>query len=502
MDWKNWARNIAGNVADKPPLASRGDVEAALGAAVAAGSRVQIAAGAYSTSQLLKPHNSPVLLDVRGVMLPDGRAVQYPARHDPGVAVAPADHVWVAAGASIQQVLDRLANANPRRTLAMVGAFSGQTFVGAMSTATHGSGFGYGTLADLVVAIELVTVVDDGNGGSTVKRLLIASDDGVVVDVPGNRNLFDAAVVSLGSIGVITAVLVRVSPMRRLAKKVEYHPWPEVRALLRGPAAANGIPAAFATMPTGEPVDSAGILVCPYPVDGFDAPAVMSRSYVADQAPPGAEAPSAPPCSLLAQFGNWWTSTIPPDELKRALWRQLVSLRDPPLQHGDAPQMLTSPAAFGGIIGYGIEYSFRVDASGDYIRAIDAMLDEMNRLGSTPPKQIVVGFTSIRFQGASRGLLAHRDGPTCTVEVLSSTNGQGRTVLSAIEDVALDHGGRPHWGQVFGMGNDVTTTDPARLARIADDAKTELRLFYGRVRAAGIRTQMFENAAHQVLLHV
>jgi FAD-linked oxidoreductase len=75
-----------------------------------------------------------------------------------------------------------------------------QTITGALSTGTHGTGVRYGTLSTQIAALTLVTAA------------------GEVMECSPERDpeIFKAAQVSLGTLGVIAAVTLRVVPAKRL----------------------------------------------------------------------------------------------------------------------------------------------------------------------------------------------------------------------------------------------------------------------------------------------
>jgi FAD-linked oxidoreductase len=75
-----------------------------------------------------------------------------------------------------------------------------QSIAGAISTGTHGTGVRYGTIATQVVGLTLVT----------------ASGDVIECSEDQNRDVFKAAQVSLGALGVLAAVTLRVVPAKRL----------------------------------------------------------------------------------------------------------------------------------------------------------------------------------------------------------------------------------------------------------------------------------------------
>lgn len=85
----------------------------------------------------------------------------------------------------------------------ILGAISAQTVAGAISTATHGSGLSHGVLSTLITEIELVT----------------ASGDLVRISAQKNPELFEAARCSLGALGVITELTLRVCPAFHLEVK-------------------------------------------------------------------------------------------------------------------------------------------------------------------------------------------------------------------------------------------------------------------------------------------
>src|SRR5690606_1057694 len=78
--------------------------------------------------------------------------------------------------------------------LANMGDITEQTVAGAIQTGTHGTGRDSGGLADQVTGLELVLA------------------DGTLATASPGEDLFDAARVGLGALGVLTAVTFRVEP--------------------------------------------------------------------------------------------------------------------------------------------------------------------------------------------------------------------------------------------------------------------------------------------------
>lgn len=100
------------------------------------------------------------------------------------------------------------------RSLATTGASNGQTFVGAMSTSTHGSAVDQPAIQGQVAALQLIPGPDrnlwiepasrpatDGRIASQIGATMVRDD-----------RLFDAVLVGLGAFGVVHAVVVKTVP--------------------------------------------------------------------------------------------------------------------------------------------------------------------------------------------------------------------------------------------------------------------------------------------------
>jgi L-gulono-1,4-lactone dehydrogenase len=97
-------------------------------------------------------------------------------------------------------------------SLANMGDIQVQTVAGAIQTGTHGTGRELGSMAAQVAGLELVLA-----DGSIVSCSATARAD-----------LFDAARIGLGALGVVTAVTFRVVPAFLLHAREEPMPWSEV----------------------------------------------------------------------------------------------------------------------------------------------------------------------------------------------------------------------------------------------------------------------------------
>lgn len=107
--------------------------------------------------------------------------------------------VTVRAGTSLRQLNTELREYG--LALANLGDIDSQTIAGAISTGTHGTGASFGGLSTQVEALEIVL------GDGTVRRCSATE----------NEDLFDAARIGLGALGVLSTVTVRCVPAFALA---------------------------------------------------------------------------------------------------------------------------------------------------------------------------------------------------------------------------------------------------------------------------------------------
>jgi L-gulonolactone oxidase len=106
--------------------------------------------------------------------------------------------------------------------LSNMGDIDRQAIAGAVATGTHGTGDGFGVIAD------------------TVERLRLVTADGAIRELdPSDGDAFRAACVSLGTLGVVTELTLSVRPAYRLAEHSYTTPVETVLADLDGLRADN-----------------------------------------------------------------------------------------------------------------------------------------------------------------------------------------------------------------------------------------------------------------------
>ena len=121
-------------------------------------------------------------------------------------------------------------------SLANMGDIQVQTVAGAIQTGTHGTGRDLGGMAAQVAGLELVladgSIVACPAAGDGVPEAGAREAGAPDADVAGagvtRADLFDAARIGLGALGIVTAVTFRVVPAFLLHAREEPMPWSEV----------------------------------------------------------------------------------------------------------------------------------------------------------------------------------------------------------------------------------------------------------------------------------
>ncbi|MGV3524381.1 MAG: D-arabinono-1,4-lactone oxidase [Candidatus Sericytochromatia bacterium] len=177
--------NWSGSLVFQPQQLCLPDSEAALQTLVAQtaqrGQRLRVVGAAHSFTPLIETSDTLVSLDAwQGIEQLDIERQQ----------------VWVRAGTRLHRLNRELAAYG--LALANLGDIDHQSIAGAISTGTHGTGLGLGNLSSQVVGLRLITA------------------DGQVHTLDAQHPWLPAARVSLGALGVISAVALQVVPAYRL----------------------------------------------------------------------------------------------------------------------------------------------------------------------------------------------------------------------------------------------------------------------------------------------
>ena len=204
--WENWAGNETCHPRDLLRPSSVTELSELVGTAAAAGREIRVAGSGHSFTPAVLTDD--LLLDV------DAIAGVIDADRESGLVRVGGGTVL----ADLNRELDRLGLAMPN-----LGDIDVQTISGAISTATHGTGAGLKNISAQVEAIELVTASGD------------------VLELAGDTapELLRAARVSVGSLGVISAVTLQTVPAFSLHRIDEPMPLERVLSDFDELAAAN-----------------------------------------------------------------------------------------------------------------------------------------------------------------------------------------------------------------------------------------------------------------------
>lgn len=405
-------------------------------------------------------HSSSAVFTTRGVLVDSGALIppgttantstlRQCRELSPGLyrlgEAARALHVEVGSGVQVKDVNAYLAASS--RALAMTGAYTGQTLVGAFCTSTHGAGVQHPPLHAAVRSIQLVTVDEAG----AVVELRIEPTLGITdpalyarifpdVKLVQDDAWFRAAVVAMGTMGFITSVIIEVVDAFSLLNESWLGTWEACRALLLD-TGADGLPRWF------EGTYHGGVSFNPYPMPLFargTQKATMGRTFLRPTPPAEYDPPSqsglSPWLVCAARFVGNDIPALTPIMIDQALG----GAPGKPIW-GPSWQVLGSPDNLPP--GFSAEYAFPMDR---YLSAIDTILARMNALAAQDATYMV-GPVTLRWVGKDTAFLSMSAGEDRVyAEFLTLAGaGKGQEVLAEIEKIALDHGGRPHWGQWF-----------------------------------------------------
>jgi FAD-linked oxidoreductase len=181
--WSNWSGSVQGRPQQIVTPRSIDELTQVVGTAGRDGRHVRVVGSGHSFTPLVQIDD--ILMSLDGLQ---------------GIELVDAEHqtVTVLGGTRLKQLGDALLE----RGLAQenLGDIDVQSIAGAISTGTHGTGIRFGTLSTQVAGLTLVTA----NG-----ELLECSPE-------QHPDIFKAAQVSLGALGVVARVKLRVVPAKRL----------------------------------------------------------------------------------------------------------------------------------------------------------------------------------------------------------------------------------------------------------------------------------------------
>lgn len=382
-EWSNWSGSVVGH----PAEVVRPRTEAELSAVVAKASRVRVAGTGHSFMPLCETDGVLIsLADQEGVI----------------EVSADRKSVWTPAGWSIAHVTEVLWAQG--LSMPNQGDINKQAVAGAVSTATHGTGRKFGSLSTQVAALRIVLA------------------DGSVVECDKDREpeLFEAARVSLGMLGVLSRVKLNVVPAFRLKETNQRRPIKEV--LENWDALANQYPhAEFWNFPYAEHVTFKTLEV----VDEGDDPDEVDRSRAVFQAlcDLAAVAPRFAPTlqrMIVRAAGRSSHSRAAP------AWRIFPSERDIKFE----------------------EMEFEIPAANG-IAALKAAIKEVRDRGFP----IIFPFEFRTVAADDIWMSPMHAGPCVSISFHQYARMPWQEAFKAVEAVFAAHGGRPHWAKRHTMGS-------------------------------------------------
>ncbi|WP_420149408.1 FAD-binding protein [Spirosoma sp.] len=339
------------------------------------------------------------------------------------------------------------------KSLKTCGASNGQTIAGAISTGVHGSAIDAGSIQDCVVGIQLIIGPGPNDLVYLERETAPALNDDFARSIRSrpirNDNLFNAALISLGSFGVIHGVVLEVDDLfllKRYVKKIN-----RVDAL----QIATNLDFINAAFKIQEEIQPDGTVIRPYHYKLYINPYRADEDFVTEiiyKKPYRTDYPNPVPFIQKAIFKDipTWVSNFAAKH-KRIIPKILDALRSEAFPTVDDTIEGTlgeifwdtsqSSAAFG--CGFGINIA-------QATKALDLFIKLMNDMGPIP------GILSMRFVKASKATLAFTKFPaTCILEV-DGIPWQGNQNMISLNDFLteviksfIDNGIKftLHWGK-------------------------------------------------------
>jgi L-gulono-1,4-lactone dehydrogenase len=321
--------------------------------------------------------------------------------------------VRVEAGMRLRE-LNRHLDANGL-ALSNMGGYDAQTVAGVMSTSTHGSGIEFGPIADSVRSLELV------------------ASGGRVIHIERGDAMFDAAVVSMGCMGVIYAATLEVEPEYWLTEVRELSTWARERERIPDALQANRHYEVYLNL-YGEH----RCIAC-----RRNRTTDHRRKRASDRLRRHWWLELASRSKVIPFLGNLVLDALPDTAPGRT--DQMLGFLADNEYTGPSYKVLNIGAA-NLLPAYSSELAVPIDR---HAEAIDRLIEvaarhrELGRVYHT-------GLVSLRFVKASPAYMSMMHGrDTMMIELIQATDTEGGfELLGAYEEALYDIGGRPHWGQV------------------------------------------------------
>ncbi|MFE0040371.1 D-arabinono-1,4-lactone oxidase [Streptomyces sp. NPDC059015] len=389
--WRNWAGTVAARPLREVTPASAGELAEAVRRAAEDGLRVKTVGTGHSFTAIAATDGVLVRPDLlTGIREIDRTAMT----------------VTVEAGTPLKRLNAALARED--LSLTNMGDIMEQTVAGATSTGTHGTGRDSASIAAQIRAIELITA--DGS-------VMTCSEKGTDEE----RELFAAARIGLGALGVISAVTLAVEPMFLLTAREEPMPFDRVTSEFDELHAENEHFEFYWFPHTGNCNTkrnnrSSGPVAPPGAVSGWIEDELLSNGLF----------------QVVNSLGRAIPATIP--AIAKVSSRALSART-----YTDIPyKVFTSPRRVRFVE---MEYALPREAAVTALRELRAMVDRSPLRISFPVEVRTAPADDITLSTASG-----RETAYIAVHMYKGT--PYRSYFTAVERIMTAHGGRPHWGKI------------------------------------------------------
>ncbi len=444
--WRNWSgtQEVYAKHVLRPH--SLQDLQQVIREATERGGRARVVATGLSFSDVLQADDT--LIEATGLM-GEGGAVLLPLEQelwrDPQ-HVEPL--VRIVCGARIRHLNAALACAG--LGFENLGGYDGQTMIGAISTSTHGSGLKIPPLCDGVRGLDLVSTggkffrLEPTSGLTCPKKY--RERYGASRTLVQNDAEFWAAVVSLGCLGVVYSVTMKVRSAYRLRERRTLRRWGEVKAELCSSRAPL------------EHVRNYEVAINPYLRRDGDYTCLVTERWLAE---PNLATVPLPDARQQAENLTFTPST---QSAIQALMESEPRLIAGILETGLEALVTAVDHVDDSFVVYNIgkintadvvsgEYFFPLSGAG-YLQGIQAILDTVERNRGEGIHQTTP--LALRFVKNSQASLSMAQAePHATVEMSLWRHQPGAVeALLSYERACLAHHGRPHWGELHLLTGD------------------------------------------------
>jgi FAD-linked oxidoreductase len=373
--WRNWS----GSVTSHPSAVASPRTRDQLRALVADATRVRVTGAGHSFMPLCETSGLLLnLADMAGEI----------SVCDDGVSA------WVPAGWPIHRLTPELWTRG--FSLANQGDIDRQAMAGALSTGTHGTGVALGSISTQALAF----------------RLVLADGSLAECDAENDPDLFQAARLSLGMIGVIDAVKLALKPAYRLRETLRKAPLEAILAEWDDLTARHRHVEFF---------------IFPY--------ADHALMKILDPVDEGDDPPAADMDSAVLQLMSDLAATAP--FLAPTLQRLITRAMSPSTRAAPAYRIFPSERA---TLFEEMEYEIPAAAGADALRAAIAEV----RRRRFP---IIFPFEYRTVAADDIWLSPMHAGPCVSISFHQYAKMDWRAPFAAIEAVFAAHGGRPHWAK-------------------------------------------------------